>query len=200
MGPKLRHAFQKRRRTHLRQYQVPLLQQLSRRSIVYSRHSGTLVGTWSRLKWWVMSLFQPDGKNSCFTEDALLMSRQSSGQDLSLEEEKVKMDDRPSSSHFWNRSKTQPSRRRTQQRLLEAKRSTVSHKMEASSRLRHLGELGQSTRKGIAVLADKVSRQIVHNSAPACCIEKWYVRKEIEFYMKDVTTIVPKNAWKLQQE
>ena len=46
-----------------------------------------------------MSLFHPDGKNSCFSEDALLMPLQSSGQDLALEEEKVKRDDKPSPSH-----------------------------------------------------------------------------------------------------
>ena len=49
------------------------MQKLSRRPIQNSRYSRTMVGTRSRLNQWVMSLFHPDGKNSSFAEDALLM-------------------------------------------------------------------------------------------------------------------------------
>ena len=60
---------------------------------------GTLVGTWQRLSWWVTSKIHTNGKNSCFIEDVLLMSLQSSNQESSLEDEKAK-EDRPSSPHF----------------------------------------------------------------------------------------------------
>ena len=50
----------------------------------------------------IMSIFHSNG-NSCFIEDALMMSRQSSGQDISLEEEKAMKEGKPSSSHLSTR-------------------------------------------------------------------------------------------------
>ena len=38
----------------------------------FAHFKDKLEGTWSRLSWWVISLFHSDGRNSCFTEDALL--------------------------------------------------------------------------------------------------------------------------------
>ena len=46
------------------------------------------------------------GQNSCFVEDTLVMSLQSSSQDSSLEDEKARKEDRPSSSHTSTHSGT----------------------------------------------------------------------------------------------
>ena len=48
--------------------------------------------------------------------------------------------------------------RRTQRRHVGAEKSTLTQQIQASSRRRPLDQLGESTRKGTAVLADKVSR------------------------------------------
>ena len=53
-----------------------------------------------------MSLFHTNGKNSCFIEDALVVSLQSSSQDSSLEDENPRKEDRPSSSHLSTHSGT----------------------------------------------------------------------------------------------
>ena len=47
-----------------------------------------------------------NGQNSNFIEDALMMCNQSSDQDSSLEDEKVKKEDRPFSSHLSAHSGT----------------------------------------------------------------------------------------------
>ena len=55
-----------------------------------------------------VDFFITNGKNSCFIEDALMMSHQSSNQDSSLEDEKARKEDRPSSSHLSALSRDNP--------------------------------------------------------------------------------------------
>ena len=87
-----------------------------------------------------------------------MMSLQSSGQDLTLEGEKVKRED-------------------ILQRLFETEKSALSQQVEASSGRRLLDQLGQSTREWTAALTN------VHDSVPADCIEQWYARKEIKLFI-----------------
>ena len=133
-----------------------------------------------------MSLFHSNGKNSCFTEDALMMSLQSFGKDSSLEENKAKRDDKPSSSHLSTRSETI----QTKKNPATTCWSREKYALTAGGKPRHDADywinLARAQEKGLQFLAKKISS---HNCSQYCAgilhLQKWFSQKTNDLYMKD---------------
>ena len=105
------------------------------------------------------------------------MSLQSSGQDSSLEEEQVKRDDKPSSSHLWARSGTIQTKRNPATTYWCGEKYTI---ITNGSLIRtpSTGSTWQEhKRRGTAVLADKVSRHNCSRFSAVRCVERVVCQK-----------------------
>ena len=97
-----------------------------------------------------MSLFLKNEKNSCFIEDALMMSFQSSSQD-----EKARKENRPS-PHFLTLSGTIQMKKNLA-RTSRSRESTQPQKVEHYSGRSRLDQFSPSTGQRTTILTDKVS-------------------------------------------
>ena len=105
-----------------------------------------------------------NGKNSCFIEDALMMSFQSSNQDSSPTTGKQRKKDRPFSSHLSTHSGTFQTKKKNAMTSLSRK-STLSQQVETSSGRRLLDQFSPSTRQSTTVLANQIP---CHNCKQLC--------------------------------
>ena len=175
MGPKLRKPFQESWRTQIlglwlapaylhRKWQnlVPVLQKMPETSYcIFVLFKDTLVGMWLRLSWWVMSLSHSNGKG-ILVSSRMLLSCHFNPQVVTYcwRKRKQRRKGKPSSSHLSIHSGTI----QTTKNLATVYRSREKYTTTASGSL----VSNPNTRKGTAVLADK----IWHNSVPADCIYK----------------------------
>ena len=119
-----------------------------------------------------MSLFHSNGKNSCFTEDALMMSLQSLGQDSSLEEKRTKRDDKPSSSHLSTRSGDNPDEEEPSDDLLKQRKVHSHSKWKPRHDADYWINLARAQEKGLQFWQTRSHVIIVYNTVLAFCIDQ----------------------------
>ena len=193
MGPKLRQAFHKigghkfsdsdfapAYPQSKQQKWVSNIAKIPKTSYgIFALFKDTLVGTWLPLSWCVTSLFHRNEKNSCWCHFNPQVGTDSWR----------KREQRGTTNHLHHTSwpvRGQSRRRRTHRRLIEAEKSTLSRQVGTLSRRRLLDQFSPSTRKGTAVLADKISRHHCSRfSAGRLPSTKRYPRKETELCIED---------------
>ena len=115
-----------------------------------------------------------NGKNSCFIEDVLSTSTLSLDQDTSLEDEKAKKEDRPSSSHLSTRSGTI----QTKKNLAMTYQNREKYTITVSGKLLTAPSLTRPQDKGLRFWQTRTDAIIVCSSVAADCIYKLISHQE----------------------